>query len=302
MTSEPNCRLFCAQRRKRLSVTACSACETTGYEPKLAQLKAMSLWTSSMARPENGLQPGLREGEDSGQRERNDHGQGQVPNAFWSDGVQDEFRLANARPAGLPSETPSENLLELDLDEDELRTAGESTPPSSWEPLANHGTTWQEVDQMQGDVMVTRDYLTDSKDVPVKDGVMNKFMALRRILLVDSKTAMDEFGVWDKSEALMVSYLQQKFEGQTVQRDGTWMRSLDHHHHLYLEFMEDLIMMSKDDRGNRKHFAKVGVLSNGNSWNVDHVRYILDKVKVLDFHETVINKILYVLVLKEAII
>eukprot|EP00435_Cladocopium_sp_Y103_P073555 s379_g44.t1 len=79
------------------------------------------------------------QGDDQGQGHGNDHGRVQEPNAFWSDGVQDELRLEHARPAGLPSETPSDNLLELDLDEDELRTAGESTPPSSWEPLANHG-------------------------------------------------------------------------------------------------------------------------------------------------------------------
>jgi hypothetical protein len=50
--------------------------------------------------------------------------------------VREEHLLTQARPRGLPDETPSENLLDLDLDEDELRTAGESTPPS-WEPLEN---------------------------------------------------------------------------------------------------------------------------------------------------------------------
>ena len=39
--------------------------------------------------------------------------------------MQEEHLLAHARPVGLPDETPSENLLDFDLDEDELRTAGE---------------------------------------------------------------------------------------------------------------------------------------------------------------------------------
>ena len=76
--------------------------------------------------------------DDQGQGHGDDHGRGQEPNPFWSEEVREEHLLTQARLGGLPDETPSENLLDLDLDEDELRTAGESTPPS-WEPLENHG-------------------------------------------------------------------------------------------------------------------------------------------------------------------
>ena len=86
-----------------------------------------------------GLHPERRGGDDHGQEEADDHGQGQQPNPFWSQEVRDEHLLEQARPRELPDRSPSENLLELDLEEDELRTASESTPPSSWEPLANHG-------------------------------------------------------------------------------------------------------------------------------------------------------------------
>ena len=88
-----------------------------------------------------GLQPDDGRGEDHGQEEADDHGRGQQPNPFWSQEVRDEHFLEQAKPRGLPlpDRLPRENLLLLDLDEDELRTASESTPPSSWESLANHG-------------------------------------------------------------------------------------------------------------------------------------------------------------------
>ena len=92
-----------------------------------------------MPRPVDGeLQGGRQQGDDQGQGYGDDHGRGQEPNPFWSEEVREEHLLTQARPRGLPDETPSENLLDLDLDEDELRTAGESTPPS-WEPLENQG-------------------------------------------------------------------------------------------------------------------------------------------------------------------
>ena len=90
-----------------------------------------------MSRPVDGeLQGGHQQGDDQGQGHGDDHGRGQEPNPFWSEEVREEHLLTQARPRGLPDETPSENLLDLDLDGDELRTAGESTPPS-WEPLEN---------------------------------------------------------------------------------------------------------------------------------------------------------------------
>ena len=91
-----------------------------------------------MSRVVDGLQGEYREEEDPAQGHGHDHGRGQQVHPFWSEEVQEEHLLAQARPRGLPDETLSENLLELDLDEDELRTAGESTPPS-WEPLENQG-------------------------------------------------------------------------------------------------------------------------------------------------------------------
>ena len=86
-----------------------------------------------MSRAVDGLQGERREEEDPGQRHGHDHGRGQEPKPLWSEEVREEHLLTQARPRGLLDETPSENLLDLDLDEDELRTAGESTP-SSWEP------------------------------------------------------------------------------------------------------------------------------------------------------------------------
>eukprot|EP00435_Cladocopium_sp_Y103_P033770 s3109_g8.t1 len=168
----------------------------------------------------------------------------------------------------------------------------------------------------------------DFKDVLDKNGVMDKFMALRRNNLVDSKAAMVENGVRDKSmaparnnlvnsktvmdewnsgptrdstdDAGCWTYRSWGPEGTWRRRDGTWMRFLDPHHHLYYEFMDDFTM-SKVDNGSKKHFDKVGVHGMGNSLNVDHVCYIGDNNKVLDFHETVITKIFYVHVLKEAV-
>ena len=88
-----------------------------------------------MASSVDGLQAEHRRGDDHGQGDHSDHGRGQQPNLFWSEEVGDEHLLEQARPTdgGLAGGTPSENLLELDLDADELRTASESTPPSSWE-------------------------------------------------------------------------------------------------------------------------------------------------------------------------
>ena len=95
-----------------------------------------------MSRPVDGeLQGGHQQGDDQGQGHGDDHGRGQEPNPFWSEEVREENLLTQARPTGLPDETPSEKLLDLDLDEDELRTAGESTP-RSWEPLVHVSVGW----------------------------------------------------------------------------------------------------------------------------------------------------------------
>ena len=173
-----------------------------------------------MSRVVDGLQGEYREEEDPAQGHGHDHGRGQQVHPFWSEEVQEEHLLAQARPRGLPDETLSENLLELDLDEDELRTAGESTPPS-WEPLENQGRsqsdavgsqsvqdglrvlrpeglqgvlvmgsqgipgcshcwrlTWQKVELACGKGVPAWGYL-DFKDMLDKDGVLDKFKALR---------------------------------------------------------------------------------------------------------------------------
>eukprot|EP00435_Cladocopium_sp_Y103_P073888 s379_g45.t1 len=75
--------------------------------------------------------------------------------------------------------------------------------------------TWRKVDQVQGVVKPTRDYLMDFKDVLAKNGVLDKFKALRRINLVDSKAAMEVNGVMDKFVALRRNKL-----GELQGRDG----------------------------------------------------------------------------------
>ena len=176
-----------------------------------------------MSRAVDGLQ-GERREEDLGQRHGHDHGRGQEPNPFWSEEVREEHLLTQARPRGLPDETPSANLLDLDLDEDELRTAGESTP-SSWEPLKNQGgyqsdaIGWPSCDQRDfkefrrwGPTGFQAAVTTEGcqhgttwrnfKDVLDKNGNLDKFKALRRNNSMDFKPAMDKYGVLDTFKAL----------------------------------------------------------------------------------------------------
>ena len=105
-----------------------------------------------MSRVVDGLQGEYREEEeDPAQGHGHDHGRGQQVHPFWSEEVQEEHLLAQARPRGLPDETLSENLLELDLDEDELRTAGESTPPKWPTGVATRGTSRSSSDGVSRD-------------------------------------------------------------------------------------------------------------------------------------------------------
>ena len=153
--------------------------------------------------------------------------------------------------------------MDLDLDEDELRTAG--TPPS-WERLESQGGS-------QSDAV-------GSQSVQVSTGW---------------PTGVGTRGTSRSSSdgVLRDSRLQSLLEADMA------MRSLDPHLHLYQDLMEGF-QADEMDKGNVRDSNKVGeIVKMMSDEEVDHVSHYRDKINVVDCNEMAIKEVIYVEPIKE---